>query len=375
MAVELLNHHRELSKREKSEATKNDLSSDNESSAAEEAIRSDSEPEQSSAEMESESQVIENAAAASSRAVSDNEPDNEHESVEDAEDRIYVTDQGMVEEEGGVLYRRQPHQPNPACRICGLQCRSAQGLKEHILCHFKQEFHEAVRSSPPWICPECEEEQKSRASLVRHVAWRHDSFFKITGLCPADYPELCRVKLRSEHIRKYRPRKKGDGIIRDRKKRERIYTSRRTHRYVTSWIILLSLKIKREYEDHRLVAQRLRNAEVFQVSTSGGVSDLRRRNRNLRRVRQKLEEEGHRRQKTYFINDNNLNHVTRGRVKIFKRPGRMKVKRKKTDARKRSSSHDQKRKQVNRKRRSSSVSKDQKHTIGVRSKQNKGTSR
>ena len=127
-----------------------------------------------------------------------------------------VTEDGKVYEFGGHWYRTQPHRLHPQCRLCGVTCINVQSLKEHMLSHFRHQFRVFMqRFESPWICHLCNKVQKTKASLKRHLAWREDLFFEITGNNPRDYPELLRVNWRRDHVPEYRQGEYFDQNTRD----------------------------------------------------------------------------------------------------------------------------------------------------------------
>ena len=67
----------------------------------------------------------------------------------------------------------------------GRSVSKAQAYKHHLLTHFEEAFFETLPHEEPFLCPSCGQNQNTRTALLRHYAFEHQAFYKLTGTTPA----------------------------------------------------------------------------------------------------------------------------------------------------------------------------------------------
>ena len=99
----------------------------------------------------------------------------------------------------------KPHdnERGPVCLFCGEVCKDNNNLKNHVLSHFYQYFYKFLPDKKPFECPKCNELKRDRITLIRHFAFKHKMFMKITGQDMKDIIFECSKEIYRNSADKY----------------------------------------------------------------------------------------------------------------------------------------------------------------------------
>ena len=102
----------------------------------------------------------------------------------------------------------KPHdnERGPICCFCGEVCKDNNHLKNHVLSHYYQDFYNYLPDQKPFECPVCgKKPNRDRITLIRHYAFKHKKFFRVTGITIKDILNF------SKEITEYKA--KADGSV------------------------------------------------------------------------------------------------------------------------------------------------------------------
>ena len=66
--------------------------------------------------------------------------------------------------------------------FCGEVCKDNNHLKNHVLSHYYQDFYVYLPDKKPFECPHCKKPNRDRITLIRHYAFMHNKFSRVTGI-------------------------------------------------------------------------------------------------------------------------------------------------------------------------------------------------
>ena len=65
------------------------------------------------------------------------------------------------------------------CRFCTSGHENSNGLKNHVLNHFKDQLIKHLPSCTPFLCPECQAPQRDKITCLRHYAFSHKKVYDL----------------------------------------------------------------------------------------------------------------------------------------------------------------------------------------------------